>query len=132
MRHTLTALILASLTLAVLNCAGDEDPVEPDSVVPGVLTLFVYSPFGEEGAALLDIEGGAVTAVTADAEAAVYMVPDGTRLRIAIVRAVAGDLKVQVAVSDTSAALNPRLLQVAGPNNTLRSSLSSYGIEVHR
>jgi len=131
MRSRALLLLAATLALAAIRCSVDQGPVGLPSGTPGQLTLVVRSPNGPEGAALLEVDGGAVTGVTGDASA-VWTVRSGTRLRIAIVRATPGELRAAVAVLDTTAKLEATLVQVAGPSNELRGSLTAYGIEVVR
>jgi hypothetical protein len=58
--------------------------------------------------------------------------PQGERLRIAIVRGQPGTLRVHLTVRDTASALDPELVQVADPANTLRPMLAGYSVEVVR
>lgn len=133
MRSAVPWLIPACLALVTLQCTSEPDPAGPAQPppVPGMRTLVVRSPFGAEGAALLDIAAAAVTAVTASGSD-VHTAVEGSRLRILIVRMVPGELAATIAVTDTAQALEARLLQVAGPMNELRASLATYVLEVRR
>jgi hypothetical protein len=130
---TLPLLLLAALALGAVRCSGDEDPTgpPPPDPVPGSLVLVVRSPNGAEGAALIDVAAATVAEVTPDS-GSVIQVPDGERLRIAIVRNQPGTLSAVLAVSDTAAPLDIRLLQVADAVNGLRPSLAGYTVEVVR
>jgi hypothetical protein len=133
MKPTLPLLLVASIAMAAVRCSSDVEPAAPSSPlpVPGTVTLVVVSPNGPEGAAFIEVDAAAVTNVMADSGSVLHA-PQGERLRIAIVRGQPGTLRVHLTVRDTASALDPELVQVADPANTLRPMLAGYSVEVVR
>jgi hypothetical protein len=122
-------IVLLGIVLAAVRCAGDSPTRAPDAI-PGTRTLRIDSPNGAEGAALLELDAANVTAVGADS-AMVLIERDGAKLRVAIVRANPGLLRLRVDVADTAAAVTATLLEVADAQNVLRP-LPGYSVSVSR
>ncbi len=118
-------LLLLALAGGLLRCSEPAEPLEG----PGDATLRLVSPAGDEGAAILAIDAGPVLAVTSET-ALVYTYPDGDRLRVVLVSVFGGELSATVAVDETTTPLNPEVIQVAGPDNMLRTPLTGYAVQV--
>jgi hypothetical protein len=99
--------------------------------VPGQVTLVVVSPNDDDGAALIELNGGGVTSVGADSAEVLADTRDG-RLRVVVARRSPGALVFTLGVRDTAEVLDPVLLEVAGAADELRSSLAGYTIEVRK
>jgi hypothetical protein len=122
-------VLLLAIAAGAVRCTGD-GPAEPPAAVPGTRMLQVDSPNGAEGAALIELDATNVHAVGGDS-AMVLVERDGAKLRVAIVRATPGLLRLRVDIADTAAAVTATLLEVAGPQNALRP-LTGYSVSVAR
>jgi hypothetical protein len=91
--------------------------------------LLVASPRGPEGAALIEIDGRNVTALSGS-EGIGLAQPNGNRLTIALLLARPGVPQLTVTVTDTTQPLNAVLLEVADSMNVLRPSLQGYALLV--
>lgn len=117
-----------ALVFALALGACDDGPSAPPSV-PGTLTVRLISPNGAEGAAILEVDAEAVDHVTA-VEAEAYAVNIGDRMRIVLIRPTGGEIRARLAVTDTAAELDARVLEVADSANAKRPSLDGYEVEV--
>lgn len=120
-------------TLAAL-AACEKGPTAPQ---PGVLTLRLSAPATEQGALLLSLTGpGTITEITAPPGSAhvAHARAAGTTAKVAVFGAIGtGDL-VRFSVPDVGQAsgYEARLLEVAGPDNSLRSLSDGYSLTVQR
>lgn len=115
------------ILLSLLTACDDE--VQPDPE-PGAIDVVVASPAGAEGAALIEVDAAISGATAPGGEA--FARPAGASTRVAVVRTVAGELRVRFEVPDVHRPPTMRLLQVAGPDDRLRADLSGYRLEVER
>lgn len=119
--------MIAACALLAAACS-DEPPAAPPDL-SGVVTARLISPNGAEGAAVFEVNAEAVESVLVDSVQAFTVTLDD-RLWIALVRADAGEIRADLSVRDTTAALDPELIEVAGPSNELRRSLNGYSLEL--
>lgn len=123
MRKTL--LLLLSLAIALHGC--DDDPASG----PGTLTVTLMSPNAAEGAARVQLVGHGMGAATA-LEGEVHTRVRGDTLDVLVLRPDPGILRFALQVDDTTRRPRGTVLQVAGPENVLRSALAGYAVEVVR
>jgi hypothetical protein len=129
--HRVRRKISLACLLAVLTTVRcSDEPLGPPPV-PGQVTLVVVSPNDDDGAALIELNGGGVTSVGADSAEVLADTRDG-RLRVVVARRSPGALVFTLGVRDTAAVLDPVLLEVAGAADEPRSSLAGYTIEVRK
>jgi hypothetical protein len=121
-------VILPVLVAATVQCADDSTGPPPGA---GTLSVTIVGPAVVEGAALLEVDGGNVTAVSAPA-GTVLTDRSGGRLRVALLLATPGILRLDVSVADTTKGIDAVLLEVADSLNALRPSLGSYAVAVSR
>ena len=117
--------LLAALSLAA--CA-DEGPVSG----PGTLTATLVSPNGPEGAALVELVGENIGAITALGDTEVFSESDGGSTQVVLVNQSGGALSFWVAVADTTAPPSAVVHQVSGPDDQLRATLDGYALEFGR
>jgi len=118
---------LAGALLLAASC-GTETPPEGGA---GVLTFALTGSQVGEGAMLVDLTGsgiGELSAVDGD----LFERRSGSSVRVFVVREDAGELRFAVELSDTLNVPRIDLIEVAGADNALRPSLSSYDVEVVR
>jgi hypothetical protein len=115
------------LTASLVRC-DQRDPAGPAAAL-GPVILLVASPRGPEGAALIEIDGHNVTALSGSDGMALAQ-QNGNRLRIALLLARPGVPQLTVTVTDTTQPLNAVLLEVADSLNVLRPSLQGYSLLV--
>jgi len=124
-RVALTLLLGAALLAAACGDTGPESG-------PGTLTATVLSPNGAEGAAVVDVFGPGIGAVAA-LEGRVFSQRRGDTVRVVLVRdGEAGDLRFTLAVADTTRVFTGVVLEVACPDDALRTAVSTYALEVRR
>ena len=120
----LPSLVLA--TLAVAACA-DEGPVSG----PGTLTATLASPNGPEGAAVVAFFGPGIGDPT-PGTGELHWLRRGDTVRAVWLDQRGGELVFTVAVADTTRKPGSVVLQVAGPDDRLRTDLSRYALEFGR
>ena len=99
---------------------------------PGTLTATVVSPNGDEGAAVVEVFGPGITGV-ASLDGRAFSERRGDTLRVVVVREhVAGVLRFALSVADTTQLFGGTVLEVAGPDDALRRSVSAYTLTVGR
>ncbi len=116
------------LALAALAACADEGPVSG----PGTLTATLRSPNGAEGAALVSLLGDGVGPITAVGETEAYAHTGDGSTRVVLVNQAGGTLAFAVAVADTTQPPAFVVLEVAAPDDELRSSVAGYGLEFSR
>lgn len=118
-------LSAVALLLALVAC---EDGPPPGA---GLLTVTIESPNAAEGAARLVLVGpGMVRTVEIDGPVATRV--RGDTMSVLVMRPDPGVLRFGLEVADTTRKPTGTLVQVAGPDNRLRSALAGYGVEVRR
>lgn len=120
------ALLTAALLLAA--CSTDEGPRSG----PGTMTATLSGPNGPEGAAVVTLLGDGVGAVTAVGGTEVHSRSGDGGVRIVLINEVGGDLLFRVAVADTTQPPSTVVVEVAGPDDELRSSVDGYTVEFAR
>ena len=112
------------LAVSLTSCGDDAEPVG-DGVQ--TLTATLQSPQGAEGAVLVSLTNlvGSVTPV----QGSVVSQRDGAATRILVVAEPAGPLSFAVQVIATNNPPEYEILQVAGPDDALRTDLSGYTLE---
>jgi hypothetical protein len=119
---------LAVLLAAALPLVGcDDDLPGPE---PGTLIVVITSPHGAEGAALLRVDQPVEW--TAGGLVSVYERESAGGVILALVRQVAGPLQIELEVVDLRDPPTVELLQVAGPDDELRTDLDLYTVELRR
>jgi len=117
--------VLLALALLLQGC--DDDPASG----PGTLTVTLRSPNPAEGAARIQLVGrGMVTAAALEGE--VHTRARGDTLEVLVLRPDPGILRFALQVDDTTRRPRGTVMQVAGPENLLRSALAGYEVEVVR
>lgn len=125
-RRTLLPLLSGALLLLAAAC-GDAGPESG----PGTLTARILSPNGAEGAAVVEVSGPGIGEIGAR-EGRLFSERRGDTVRVVLVReGEAGELSFTLSVADTTQPLAGTVLEVAGPDDALRSGLSSYTLEIH-
>ena len=120
-------VLLLGVAIGVAAC-GDAGPQSG----PGTLTATVVSPNGDEGAAVVEVFGPGITGV-ASLEGRAFSERRGDTLRVVVVREDgAGTLRFALSVADTTQLFGGTVLEVAGPDDALRSSVATYTLEVVR
>lgn len=107
---------------------GDEGPV----VGAGTLTAVVTSPYGDEGAALLTVVGPGIEEIGQAGSSQVYANGSAGRFTVVLINEPGGELSFSVALADTTQKPTATFLEVAAPNDTLRTALDGYSVEYRR
>ncbi|HSG48067.1 MAG TPA: hypothetical protein VLA43_09665, partial [Longimicrobiales bacterium] len=121
----LRKLLLPALVLVLQGC--DDGPV----AAGGTLTVHLRSPNPAEGAARIQLVGRGMGTATA-LEGEVHTRTRGDTLEVLVLRPDPGILRFALQVEDTTRRPTGTVMQVAGPENTLRSGLAGYVVEVVR
>ena len=122
------------LALAGLGCTRDR-PIEPPSQHAGSFSLTLATPNTDDAALFFELRGPGITAIHAtNAAAHLFADSTGTTIRGAIIGPVRVGALVRFDVPDTTklAGYTALLLDVAGPDNALRESLTGYALRVER
>lgn len=118
------AVLALGATVAALGCGDDSAAPE---VTPGELTLRLNSPNGAEGALLVEIDGP--VSVSNQAVGGLYTVQDGDITRVLVVMDEAGEIQFRITVPDVQLAPEYRIIEVSGPDDSLRAVLDGYTLE---
>ncbi len=116
---------------AVALLIGGSLACEGDSAVPGALTVSVMSPSGAEGAAVVDLFGPGLRAVSA-IEGRVFSSARGDTVRVVVLREEPGQLRFSLEVDDVGTTPSGVVLEVAGGDDRIRGGLSSYEVGISR
>ena len=119
-----TALACAA---AVLFLACGEDATQP-ALVPGDLTVRVVSPNGLEGAAVLQTIQEGIVDITSEVGQAHHW-RAGDVSRIVVLLDEPGEIRFTLSVADLNRPPQLRVVEVADPDNRLRSLLVGYVVE---
>lgn len=120
-------LVLFAAAVLAAGC-GDAGPESG----PGTLTATVVSPNGAEGAAVVEVFGPGITGVES-LDGRAFSERRGDTVRVVVVREDgAGTLRFILSVADTTQHFGGTVLEVAGPDDTLRGSVSTYTLTVGR
>ena len=118
---------VSSLALATLFLACGEDATEPVPV-PGDLAVRIVSPNGLEGAAVLQTAEDGILGVTADVGQAHHWRARNVS-RIVVLLDEPGDIRFTLSVTDLNRPPSLQIVEVADPDNRLRSPLLGYVVE---
>lgn len=97
----------------------------------GMVTATLVSPNPYEGAAVLSFFGDGVGDIT-PVNGEVWSQRRGDSVRVVVVRLDHGALSFRMALADTTRKPSAVVLQVAGPDDALRSALGEYKVEFSR
>jgi len=99
---------------------------------PGLFDVTLTSPYGPDGAAVLELTGGVGLGVVAVDLGQSFYEHDGSTTRAVVVLAVPGPIHFTVRAEDIGKIPTVTLVQVAGADNELRQDLSAYDVSVER
>jgi len=115
-------------TAAILAfTASCDSPARPGG--RGNLTAVITSPNGDEGAAVLDVNG-TVDAFVGSSDVSVYTTPAPSGTRVVLVRMTPGALSVTLTVPDISRPPTISIVEIADGADHLRASLAGYTVAV--
>lgn len=120
MRKILLSILVVTVTSAC-------DSTRPGG--PGTVTAVLVSPNGAEGAAVLDITGP-VESLSANGDVSLYRTPSANGTRAILARLTPGELSMKISLADVSATPQIGVVEVAGGDDKLRSSLAGYRVEL--
>ena len=112
--------------LLLLPACRDQGPVSG----PGVITATLVSPNGSEGAAIINLLGEGIGGPTGLGDTEAFAHGVGTTMRVVLINQAGGDLSFQFQVRDTLELPEWVVIQVAGPNDSLRSVTAGYELEL--
>lgn len=118
------APVLVALTLVACSDGGPQ-------AGPGTLTATVISPNGVEGAAVVTFFGPGIGDLTSQS-GALYWDRVADTIRAVLIDPDGGGLAFTVAVDDTTRKPEGLVVEVAGPDDQLRSGVSAYTLEFRR
>ena len=118
-------MVGCAFTALFLACG--EEATQP-APVPGDLAVSVVSPNGLEGAAVLQTAQEGILGITAEVGQAHHWRADGVS-RIVVLLDQPGDIRFTLAVADITRPPTLRVVEVADPDNRLRTMLLGYVVE---
>ncbi len=125
----------ATVALAVSVACGDGDGVTAVPV-PGTLVLSLTSPNSDDGAILLSISGGGITAPTVASTSHVLFsrLTGTTSINAVVVGNITAGPLLRFDVPDVGEAssYNGAVTEVADRANALRTTLTGYSLEITR
>jgi hypothetical protein len=138
-RLTIALTVVGTVVLALGAC---DDEVTPPQAIPGSVIVTLQSPNDSEGAFVLrttdrgtvDVELVDVTLLGQDppdvraADGGAFHFRAGGVSRIVAYRDQAGEISLELTVEDVNRPPQWQIVEVAGGDNTLRTSLSGYEI----
>lgn len=118
--------------LALGACA---DATQPHGGA-GTWLAKLSSPNGEEGAAVVELVGRGIQDVTASGGGILFHQAHGDTMRVVAIPDTSanhgGTIQFHVKMAEGSAAPAAKILQVAAPDDALRSSLVGYHVDLSR
>jgi len=129
-------LVLAFATAALAACGDAGAPLAPAAPEPGVLTVMLTTPFPDDRAVLISVEGpeepGAVT--DAGSGYSVHARTGETSFRAAVFGRISSGRLVSFAVPDVNraSAYTATIQEVVDPSSDVRASLAGYSLTVTR
>ena len=121
---TVLAASLGSLALAGCDSFGPEEPAGP-----GAIFVDLRSPNGDEGAAVFEIESPEGLGEITSLGGWLYQEDLGEKIRVAAILTTPGDIQFQVRADNVRDLPVIKVIQVAGPDNQLRS-LEGYRVDL--
>jgi len=128
MRLRSILLLPALVALAACERGGG---ITPPPQTGGSYAAVLQSPSSDEGAALLELAGTGIEEVTASGMFLASTPIEGGR-RVVIVRSTPGRLEFRVRMAQGASAPTARVVEVAGGDDQLRSSLTGYSVAFTR
>jgi len=116
--------LILGATATVLAC-GDESA--GPTAAPGDLAVQLGSPNGPEGALLVEFDGP--VSASNPAAGQLHEIRDGDVTRILVLLEAEGVIGFQLAVPDTNSPPEYRIIEVSGPDNSIRNDLAGYSLE---
>ena len=114
---------------ATLAACTDQSPAS----APGRVTATLVSPYGAEGAAVVTLFGEGIGEATAIGDVQLYRSDGPALASFVLVSHGGGALAFEVQVADTTRLPEASVEQVAGPDDQLRTGVSSgYRLELTR
>ena len=126
MKNPFRLVVLVALAGIAMLAACDSDAPGPTD---GVLTATLVSPNGPEGAAHLKLFGEGITEVRA-LDARTFRDRRGDTVNVVVARDQPGDLRFLIALADTTRVPSVSIVEVAGGDDELRSSVQGYRVEL--
>lgn len=102
-----------------------------DQLIGGPVEGTLESPNAEEGAAVLELGAVGLGPIAVRGGEA-YTNESGNVTRVVIVLRSSGPIRFGVTLPDGVAAPSVRVIEVAGPNNEIRTSLGRYSVSYRR
>jgi hypothetical protein len=113
----------------LVACSGGEptgNGPPGSSLQPGPVTATLVSPAGDEGAAVFDLLGDVDNVSVSTGRLFTARIGDTTR--VAVVRSDAGPIQFRFVLRTGGAPLSARVVEVAAPDNSLRTVGSAYRV----
>jgi hypothetical protein len=99
---------------------------------PGVIRVTLASPYGPDGAAVLELTGGVGPSIVASELGDTFYEHGGGTTRVVVILHEPGQIEFTVRVEDVGARPSVTLVQVADGANRLRTSLSDYEVDLEQ
>ncbi len=128
--HRLAIAIVSIVFAAIVPAACNFGLWGPSG--SGVIEATLISPYGAEGAALLELTGGVALGVVASEYGDTFYEHDGDNTRAVIVLDEAGSIRFTVRTEDIGELPTVTVIQVAAGDNRLRTDVSGYEVEFVR
>ena len=120
------ALAAALAVAGVTSC--DSEPSGPTG--PGTIVVAVTSPNGPEGAAMVELSGGIALGAAESSSGDVFVEHGAESSRVVVILDQPGQIRFTLRSGNVGSPPNVVLVQVAGGDNQLRTSLDGYDVEV--
>ena len=132
MRHRpIRTVLIGTVVITTMFLACDSTPAEVTG--PGEMQALLVSPNGAEGAAVIELAGEGIGAVTAlRGSGRVFAERVGATVRVVVVLDQPGEIRFHVAVDDVSDPPTGAVLEIADGSNEIRQSLAGYSVEFAR
>ena len=120
---------LAGLAALVFLAACGDDPPTPG---PGTLTATLVGPNGDEGAAVVALFGDGIQSVSSVGATEAFPRLEPGEARVVLINQSGGLLEFQVALADTLQKPDFVVVEVAAPDDELRTNPAAYTVELSR